>query len=113
MKRTVVRVSLVAIIGSIFAFLALFQACGPAESPPPVAAVGQPAPVDTAYVAIAPLIKKDCGTCHADGGIQKPFDAARFKSSKAKARLVAGTMPPGGKIDAVDKAKLLTYLGGN
>ena len=60
--------------------------------------------------AIKTVIDGACGKCH-NGTNQKAFDSEqRFRSSKALARLEAGTMPPGGKIDPTAKAKLIGYL---
>lgn len=81
----------------------------PAPQGPPA----PPAP-DDGFAAVKPLVDANCGKCH-DGVKQTPkFDtAAAFKGSKAKARLMAATMPPApATISASDKAKLLAYLGG-
>lgn len=73
----------------------------------------QPAPADDpAFAQVKPVIARACGRCH-NGSEEPAFtSAAVFKGSTAKARLVSGTMPPGGRIDPADKSALLSYLGG-
>ncbi len=67
----------------------------------------KPSPKDSEkFVAIKPLIAKTCGKCH--GVTQKAFDSeARWKSSKAKARIIDGSMPQGSTLDPKDKEALL------
>lgn len=74
-----------------------------------------PAPQpDAAFDAVKPLVAKNCGGCHNGSTHPLKFDSgAKFKASKAKARLTAGTMPPSPKtISDEDKQALLAYLGG-
>lgn len=76
----------------------------PPPSPPPA--------TDKAWDEIKPLVQTRCGGCH--NGTVHPikFDtAAKFKGSRAKARITDGSMPPGGGLSATDKQKLLAYLG--
>lgn len=69
-------------------------------------------PADPAWDAIRPVVTRNCTKCH--NGTIHPLDFSKkavFKSSKAKARLQAGTMPPAGNvISKEDKDKLLKYL---
>lgn len=63
------------------------------------------------YIAIKPLIVKNCGECH-NGSNQKKFDnEQRFLSSQAKARIKNGSMPQGKKLSTEDKQKFLDYFG--
>lgn len=73
----------------------------------------EPTPDTPAFVAIKPVVERACGGCH-NGQVHplKLDTEARWKGSKARARLEAGTMPPGGRIDAGDKAALLAYFKG-
>lgn len=97
-------------------FLLAF-ACGEPRDPEvsyePKPTQGPPAPAALDFAAdIKPLIDANCGKCH-NGTKEPAFDTAdKFKASKAKARLGAGTMPPApATISAADKQKLLAFLG--
>lgn len=68
---------------------------------------GHGAPVDPAFVAIQPVIARSCGGCH-NGDEERPIDsAARLKA--AQGRIASGNMPPGGALDPVDRAALLSF----
>ena|SRR3990167_3268525 len=71
-----------------------------------------PATADQAWLDLKPIVQANCGGCH--NGTTHPlvFDSgAKFKASKAKAKLVAGLMPPPPAVISADaKAKMLTYL---
>lgn len=86
-----------------------FFGCGTSSksSPPP-----PPPPVtDTAFEAVRPLVEQKCGPCHNGTVHPLKFDTgAKFKASKAKARITADTMPPTNKLDSDSKQKLLAYL---
>lgn len=77
--------------------------CGGGKDPEPAAAG------DPAYAAVKPTVDRVCGPCH-NGSEEQAFDGARFRSSSAKARISAGSMPPGGRISAPDKKTLLDFL---
>lgn len=65
---------------------------------------------DQGFAEIKTVIDANCGKCH-DGTNQKPFNTeARFRSSKALARIENGTMPPSGNLNADAKSKLVAYL---
>lgn len=113
MLRAVNRSLFALVLGCMLmlAFAVALHSCGPAPAP---AAAAEPSPKagDPAWAALAPLVKRDCGTCH--NGTEEPAftSGAQFKASTAKARLLAGTMPPSGhEISASDKQAMLDYLG--
>lgn len=71
-----------------------------------------PGPSDPGFEQVRALVDKDCGGCHTPGrGLPVFSSGAAFRGSRAKARLVAGTMPPApAQLSAVDKSALLDYL---
>lgn len=111
-----------ALTACLLSFAWLFTGCGggskdpdvsvePAPAPPPASAP-QPPP-DAKWDAVKALITANCDKCHTGAGLPAFDSAAAFKTSAAKARLTAGTMPPPpATISAADKAELLAYLGG-
>lgn len=111
MKRTLFLVTLVAIVGTALAVIFL-PSCGPAPAPRPEAPAPGGGGGAAGWDSVKALVQKDCAGSGCHDGTQRPFDEARFKSSKAKARLEAGTMPPGGRISAADKSAMLNFLGG-
>lgn len=71
-----------------------------------------PPPADPAFVAVQPVVDRECGRCH-NGSVHplKFSSGAAFKGSKAKARIGNGTMPPDRALKPEDKQALLDYLG--
>lgn len=112
MIRIVNRSLFAVVVGFMLAlsFAIALHSCGPA--PLPEAATPPPAAGDPAWAALAPTVQKDCGTCH-NGSEEPAFPSgAAFRASTAKARLVAGSMPPAGHaLPAADKTAMLDYLG--
>ncbi len=93
-------------------FLSLGVGCGGTsydDEPPPPAG---PAPADDpAFTALRASVDETCGPCHNGKVHPVVFDsAAKFKTAKVRSLIEGGQMPPGGKIDATVKARLLAYL---
>lgn len=83
----------------------------PSSGPPPVE---NPPPADPSFADVKPVIDRNCGKCHNGSVHPLKFDtAAKFKGSKAKARIANNTMPPAPAVmSAEDKGKLLAFLEG-
>lgn len=66
---------------------------------------------DTAFDAVREDVRIDCGRCH-NGSIHPlVFDTGeKFRGSRARDRIVDGTMPPGGGLADDVKRRLLAYL---
>jgi hypothetical protein len=63
--------------------------------------------VDPRFVAVQPVIARACGGCH-NGEEERVIDSpARLKG--AQSRIESGNMPPGGVLDLVDRAALLSF----
>lgn len=96
----------------ILAVLALAAACGGGGN---TYGDDDPAPQpDAAFDAVKPVIARNCAGCHNGSTHPLRFDSgAKFRASKAKAKLTGGLMPPPPKtISDEDKRALLAYLGG-
>lgn len=78
----------------------------PAPTPTP-----SPSPEPKGFAAIKPVIDRDCGGCHNGRVHPLKFDSeAAFRGSKAKARILNGSMPPNGPLAPADKKALLDFL---
>lgn len=94
---------------------ATLTSCGTTEKVgdqgPPAPSPGAP---DPEWDAAKPAVARACGSCH--DGKKHPLDFSKKAvllgvRAKAKARIVAGTMPPAGSvITTSDKDTLLKYL---
>ncbi len=85
------------------------SSCG--DSYPDESAGGPPVS-DPAYAAVAPIVNKNCGTCH--NGSTHPLKLDSGAKLKAAAgRIRNGSMPPAPrKLTPDDKTKLLEYVEG-
>lgn len=94
----------------------LFVSCGSDYSDegyqqqPPPPPVTKP-PVGLSFEGVKPILDKDCGGCHNGRVHPLKFDSeAAFRGSRAKARILNGSMPPNGPLAPADKKALLDFL---
>ena len=72
------------------------------KKPRPAGGAGQ-----SGWDGIASIVESSCNNCHGKS-IGSAFTGSNFKA-QAQTRVANGSMPPGGKISAEDKAALLAY----
>lgn len=93
--------------------IVLATGCGTESNSKDAEPPGPPPAADKAWDEIKPVVDRNCTKCHNGSVHPLKFDtAAKFKGSKAKARITDRTMPPAPAVMSdTDRQKLLTYLG--